>query len=82
MAEIKKWIITFENGYCGCDIEEEFEGTYEEALDWADEYLPIYAENYAYVAFSWDEEYTEEEYESYLENCGYDIVEREEDEDE
>ena len=82
MAEVKKWVVTFENGYCGCDIEEEFEGTYEEALDWADEYLPNYAESYAYIAFGWDEEYTEEEYESYLENCGYDIVEREEDEDE
>ena len=82
MAEVKKWIITFENGYCGCDIEEEFEGTYDEAADWANEYLHIYAENYAHCAFGWDEEYTEEEYESYLENCGYDIVEREEDEDE
>ena len=82
MEEVKKWIITFENGYCGCDIEEEFEGTYEEALDWADEYLPNYAEQYTHIAFGWDGEYTEEEYESYLENCGYDIVEREENEDE
>ena len=29
----KKWIITFSNGYCGCDQEEEFVGTYEEAID-------------------------------------------------
>lgn len=79
MAEIKKWTITFSNGYCSCDIEEEFEGTYEEAKDWADEYLSGYAEGYAYVAFGWDEEYTEEEYDDYLENCGYDITESEED---
>ena len=76
----KKWTITFENGYCGCDIEEEFEGTYEEAQKFADEYLDDYAEQYAYVAFGWDEEYTEEEYEQYRENCGYNIKESEEEE--
>lgn len=76
----KKWTITFENGYCGCDIEEEFEGTYEEAQSFADEYLDNYAEQYAYVAFGWEEEYTEEEYEQYRENCGYNIKESEEDE--
>lgn len=77
----KKWIITFSNGYCGCDIEEEFIGTYEEALEFAGEYLPEYAETYAYVTFGWDEEYTEEEYDEYLEDCGYEIEESEEDED-
>lgn len=77
----KKWIITFENGYCGCDIEEEFEGTYEEAQKFADEYLDNYAEQYAYVAFGWEEEYTEEEYEQYRENCGYNIKESEEEDD-
>lgn len=76
----KKWTIVFENGYCGCDIEEEFEGTYEEAQKFADEYLDDYAEQYAYVAFGWDEEYTEEEYEQYRENCGYNIKESEEEE--
>ena len=76
----KKWTITFSNGYCGCDIEEEFEGTYEEAVEWANEYLPDYAETYAYVAFGWDEEYTEEEYEEYIEDCSFDIEESEEEE--
>ena len=76
----KKWIITFENGYCGCNIEEEFDGTYEEAVEFADEYLDSYAEQYAYVAFGWEEEYTEEEYEQYRENCGYNIKESEEEE--
>ena len=75
---MKKWIITFSNGYCGCDQEEEFEGTYEKAVDFANEYLPEFAETYAHVAFGWDEEYTEEEYEEYLENCGYKIKESEE----
>ena len=77
----KKWIITFSNGYCNCDIEEEFVGTYEEAIEFANEYLPEYAESYAYVAFGWYEEYTEEEYENYLEYCSYDIKESEEEED-
>ena len=76
----KKWIITFSKGYCGFDIEEEFEGTYDEAVEWANEYLPEYAETYAYVAFGWEEEYTEEEYEEYLEDCGYEIAESEEEE--
>ena len=59
----KKWIITFSNGYCGCDIEEEFVGTYEEAVEWANEYLLDYAESMAHAAFDWDEEYNEDEFE-------------------
>lgn len=76
----KKWTITFSNGYCGCDIEEEFEGTYGEAVEFANDYLDDYAESYAYVAFGWDNEYTEEEYEEYREDCGYEIEESEEEE--
>ena len=72
---MKKWIITFENGYCGCDQEEEFEGTYEEAVDFAEERLPDYAESMAHAAFGWGEEIDEEEYEMYAENCGYNIIE-------
>ena len=82
MSENKKWTIIFENGYCGCEIEEEFQGTYKEAAEWADEYLPNYAEQYTYVAFGWDEEYTEAEYHAYLADCSYEIVEREEEDDE
>ena len=77
----KKWIITFSNGYCGCDIEEEFVGTYEEAESWAKDSLYDYAESYAHCAFGWGEEYTEEEYDEYLEDCGYEIEESEEEED-
>ena len=80
MIEEKKWIITFSNGYCGCDQEEEFEGTYEEAVEWADETLRNYAENMSHAAFSWDEEINEDEFEEYCENCYYEIEEsREED---
>ena len=72
-----KWKITFENCYCGCDVEETFEGTEEEAREWADEYLPEYADNYSYVAFGWDEEPDPEEYDNYVENCYYTITESE-----
>ena len=78
--ERKKWIITFSNGYCGCDQEEEFVGTYAEAIDYANEYLPDYAESMSYAAFGWDEEINEDEFEEYCENCGFDIEESEEEE--
>lgn len=77
----KKWVITFSNGYCGCDVEEEFVGTYDEAVEFANERLPEYAEDYTHIAFGWNEEYTEEEYEDYLEDCSYDIEESEEEDD-
>jgi hypothetical protein len=60
------------NGYCGCESEEVFffddsmtdtEIT-EEILYWAQDQ----AESYSYVHFGWDEPYTDEEYEDYLEN--------------
>ena len=37
-----KWLITFENGYCGCSTEEIYEGDYNDAVEFADEYLPDY----------------------------------------
>lgn len=60
------------NGYCGCDSEDVFfykDDTSERVIDedlvcWAQEN----AEVYSYVHFGWDEEYTEEEYDDYLEN--------------
>lgn len=80
-TETKKWTVTFSNRYCGCDIEEEFVGTYDEVVEFANDYLPEYAESYAYVAFGWDEEYTEEEFDKYFEDCGYEIAESEEEDD-
>lgn len=78
MNKEKKWIITFSNGYCGCDQEEEFVGTYEEAIDYADKMLNDYAESMSHAAFDWDEEIDEEEFELYCENCSFDIEESEE----
>ena len=82
--ERKKWIITFSNGYCGCDQEEEFVGTYEEVVKFANEYLPDYAESFAHCAFGWEwetnEDITEEDMDKYLENCDYEIAESKEEE--
>ena len=66
-------LATCGNGYAGCGNEEAFfyeEGLWsdaeieEEVLGWAYDN----AESYAYVHFGWDEPYTYEEYEDYLEN--------------
>lgn len=81
MSIEKKWIIRFENGYCGCDEEEEFFGTYEEAESWAKDSLYDYAEQYAHCAFGWDGDYTEEEFEDYIADCGFTIEEESEEED-
>lgn len=78
MNKEKKWIITFSNGYCGCDQEEEFVGTYEEAVEWADETLRDYAESMSHAEFGWDEEINEDKFEEYCENCYYEIEESEE----
>lgn len=60
------------NGYCGCDAEDAFffeDGTSESEMNediytWAVEN----AESFAHVHFGWDEEYSNEEWEDYIEN--------------
>lgn len=60
------------NGYCGCDAEEVFfyeEGTSDHEInadvyDWAVDN----ADSFAHVHFGWDEPYTDEEQEDYIEN--------------
>lgn len=60
------------NGYCGCDAEEVF--FYEEGASDKDINSDVYdwavdnAESFAYCHFGWDEPYTDEDYEDYLEN--------------
>ena len=77
MNEERHWIITFSNGYCGCNQEEEFIGTYERASDYADERLRDYAER----NFDWVEEYNEDDFEKYCESCTYEIEESEEEDE-
>ena len=60
------------NGYCGCDAEDVFffgsdvteESIQEDLWDWACDN----AESYSHVHFGWGEDYSEEDYEDYLEN--------------
>ena len=65
-------LATCGNGYCGCDSEEAFrfdEGFKDEQIEceiwnWACEN----AESFAHVHFGWDEPYTYEDYDDYIEN--------------
>lgn len=74
----KKFIIIFTNGYCGCEVEEEIIGTFEQAKRFAQKYLSKYANNYAYRAFGWFGDYSNEAYDKYFDGCIYYIVEEEE----
>lgn len=71
------------NGYCGCDWEDVFiypddvteeeinEDVYSRAVD--------EGESYSYVHFGWDSDYSEEDYDEYMENyihCGWDWTDR------
>ena len=80
MNEERHWIVTFSNGHCGCYQETEFIGTYEGAVDYANEMLREYAKNMSHTAFGWDEKYNEDDFEEYCENCTYEIEERNEEE--
>ena len=65
-------LATCGNNYCGCDSEEVFffdDGTLNSVINseiysWAVEN----AENFSYVHFGWDSEYSEEDYDFYIEN--------------
>ena len=71
--------ITFGNGYCGCDGEEVI--AYPD--DIADKYIDMdaysfaldNAEIYTHVVFDFNEDYTEEEYQDYIEGITYDWYE-------
>lgn len=77
-------IAYFENGYCGCDQTDFFE--YDDDITTSEiqedmyEQMCQYGESYSHVAFGWDESYTEEEYEDYIENqcsVNWEIVDKE-----
>lgn len=71
------------NGYCGCDFEDiilvDNDMTEDEAYECARDEACDNAESFAYVHFGWDESYTDEEYEEYIENnveCNFEFVTR------
>ena len=65
----------FGNGYVGCDQEEMMFYPKDtparminiDVNEWGHEN----ADSYAYVALGWEEDYTEEEYEDYVNNCDW-----------
>lgn len=65
-------IVHFENGYCGCDQTDFFEfdddTSTSEIGDLMYDAMCSYADSYSHVAFGWDEPYTDEEWEDYIEN--------------
>lgn len=65
----------FDNGYCGCDQEEmEYYANDMSHADIdadTDEWGRNEAESYAHVHFGWDEEYTEEDMDEYIEGCNW-----------
>lgn len=69
--------ITYSNGYCGCDNEEVLEvENIEEAEAYAQDAIHDYAETYEYVATGWERDFeSEEERDSYYEDCSYSIEE-------
>lgn len=73
----KKFIITFSNGFSNCEEKIEFIGTLEEAEEFAQDYLPDYAEN-VYFAYWWYFDFFYEDYNNYLADCGYFIGEEDE----
>ena len=67
---------TYYNGYSGCEESHYFIADNEEQVyEYMDEGLADYAEQYAHLEFGWDSEYTDEEYEQYVSECGIEIVE-------
>lgn len=73
--------ITYFNGICGCDDTEfVLAETPEDVEQWAEDKLEDYAESYAWQYFGWGEDYTEDEYAEYFADCGFDVVECDEEE--
>lgn len=77
-------IAYFENGYCGCDQTDFYEFnddiTTSEINDQMYDAMCTYAESYSHVAFGWDEPYTDEEWNDYIENqccVNWEIVDKE-----
>ena len=73
---MKRFMATYYCGYSGTD-DRHFLIAEDEAqvADYMQDGLYDYAENWAQLEFGWEGPYTEEEFEGFLEDCGYGIVE-------
>jgi hypothetical protein len=81
---MKKYLVQYSNGYCGCDeaivIEAE---SFEEAENVAQEGLYDYAESYEYVCHldEFEDNEYDEEREWYYDNCTFSVEEYESEEE-
>lgn len=75
-----KYMATYYTGYCGTD-ERLFiiADNEEQVAAYMEEGLYDYAEGWTHLASGWGESMSDEEFEEFLEDCGYDIVEINED---
>ena len=79
MSKYFKAIYT--NGYCGCDETRYLIADSEDqAYNYMKDGLQDYGEQWVHVAFGWDGDYTDEEYEDYLCDCGIELIEVDENE--
>lgn len=66
----------YSNGYCGCDEAQYLVADSEDqAYSYMEAGLQDYADQWTHVAFGWDTEYTDEEYEDYFCDCGIELIE-------
>lgn len=71
-----KYMATYYCGYCGTDDRHFLIADSEEQVaDYMQEGLYDYADGWSYLEFGWEGSYTDEEFDAFLEDCGYDIVE-------
>lgn len=71
-----KYMATYYCGYSGTDERHFFiANSEEEVAEYMEEGLYDYAENWTHVAFGWDTSYTDEEFEEFYQDCGFDIQE-------
>lgn len=74
MSKYFKAIYT--NGYCNRDdVQYLVADSKDQIYDYMEAGLRDYADQWTHVAFGCDEEYTNEEYEDYLSDCGIELIE-------
>lgn len=72
----KRYMGIYYCGYCGTDERHFFIAENKEQVASAmEEGLLEYAEGWVHLEFGWEGSYTDEEFEEFLEDCGFDIVE-------
>lgn len=71
-----RYMCTYHCGYSGTDDRHFLIATDEEqAAAYMEEGLYDYADGWTHLEFGWEGSYTDEEFEEFLQGCGYDIVE-------